>query len=121
MRPSTVNREITALIGLLDLAAENRLLEKIPATRRLKDSEDHLVRERVLDSDEYKTLLEASPRWLQRVIIGSYEACSSRVDLLTLSAEEVHRRMPETALIKLTGGQEQDQGASESSDQPGAR
>jgi hypothetical protein len=49
-----VNREITALIGLLNLAAENGLLEKIPATRRLKNSEEHLARERVLKADNSK-------------------------------------------------------------------
>ena len=36
---STVNREITTLIGLLNLAAENELLEKVPATKKLKDAE----------------------------------------------------------------------------------
>ena len=70
------------MIGLLNLAAEDGLLEKIPATRRLKDSEDYLARERVLEADEYKALLDVSPRWLQRAIVGAYEACLSRVDLL---------------------------------------
>ena len=82
VRSSTVNREITILIGLLNLAAEDGLLEKIPATRRLKDSEDHLARERILEADEWKALMDAFPRWLQRVIIGAYEACLSRIDLL---------------------------------------
>jgi integrase len=104
VRPSTVNREITTLIGLLNLAAENNLLEKIPATRRLKDSEEHLARERILEADEYKALIDASPRWLQRVIIGAYEACLSRVDLLTLTSDEIHRKRVEAAVIKIMGG-----------------
>lgn len=104
VRPSTVNREITAFIGLLNLAAEEGLLDKIPATRRLKDSEDHLVRERILDADERKALLEAAPRWLQRVIIGADEGCLSRVDLLTLTTDELQRKRPEAAVIKLLGG-----------------
>jgi integrase len=103
---STVNREITSLIGLLNLAAENGLLEKVPATKKLKDAEGHLSRERVLDADEYTALLDASPRWLQRCMIGAYEGCLSRVDLLTLTVDEVHRKRRETALIKLTGGRE---------------
>jgi integrase len=98
---STVNREITVLICLLNLAAENGLLEKVPATKKLKDAEGHLARERVLELDEYKDLLDASPRWLQRVIIGAHEACLSRVDLLTLTVDEVHRKRPATAMIKL--------------------
>src|SRR5688572_22995816 len=61
-------------------------------------------RERVLESDEYKALLEAAPRWLQRVILGAYEGCLSRVDLLSLTTEEVHRRKSETAIIKLLDG-----------------
>lgn len=101
---STVNREITALLGLLNLAAENELLEKVPATKKLKDAEGHLSRERVLEPDEYKALIDASPEWLQRCIIGAYEACLSRVDLLTLTVDEIHRKRPEAALIKLTGG-----------------
>ena len=104
VRASTVNREITALIGILNLAAENGLLEKIPATRKLKDSEEHLARERILEADEYKSLIEASPRWLQRVVIGAYEACLSRVDLLTLTTDEIHRKRAEAAIIKLTAG-----------------
>jgi len=99
---STANREITTLLGLLNLAAENELLEKVPATKRLKDAEGHLSRERVLDADEYKALLDAAPRWLQRCIIGAYEGCLSRIDLLTLTVDEVHRKRPQTALIKLT-------------------
>jgi integrase len=102
--PSTVNREITTLVGVFNLAAEDGVLEKIPATKRLKESEDHLARERVLDADEHKSLVDASPRWLQRVIIGAYEGCLSRVDLLSLTSEEVHRKRPETALIKIMGG-----------------
>ena len=104
VRASTVNRELTTLINMLNLAAENGVLEKIPATRRLKDSEDHLARERVLEADEYKALLEASPRWLQRCIIGAFEGCLSRADLLTLTDEEVHRKRREAAVIKIMNG-----------------
>ena len=46
----------------------------------------------------------ASPRWLQRVIIGAYEACLSRIDLLTLTSDEIHRKRPEAAVLKLLGG-----------------
>lgn len=96
---STVNREITTLIGLLNLAAENGLLEKLPATKKLKDAEGHLSRERTLDLDEYQALLDVSPRWLQRCIIGAYEGCLSRIDLLTLTVDEVQRKRQ---VIKLT-------------------
>jgi integrase len=86
------------------LAAEDGVLDRIPATRRLKDPEDHLARERVLDLDEYAALLEASPRWLQRVIIGAYESCLSRSDLLTLTPNEIHRKKVPAAMIKIMGG-----------------
>jgi hypothetical protein len=104
VRPSTVNREITALIGLLNHAAEDGLLEKLPATKKLKDAEGEFARERVLDPDEYAVLLDNSPRWLHRVIIAAHEACLSRVDLLTLTVDEVHRKHSETAMIKIAGG-----------------
>ena len=103
VRASTVNRELTTLINMLNLAAENGVLVRF-ATRRLKDSEDHLARERVLEGDEYNALLEASPRWLQRCIITAYEGCLSRADLLTLTDEEVHRKRREAAVIKIMNG-----------------
>ena len=87
-----------------EFGSQNGLLEKLPATKKLKDAEGHLSRERVLEADEYKALLDASPRWLQRCIIGASEACLSRVDLLTLTVDELHRKRREAALIKLTGG-----------------
>jgi len=104
VRPSTVNREITTLIGLLNLAAEKEILDKIPATKKLKSSEEHLARESVLEADEYKALLEASPKWRQRVIIGAYEGCLSRIDLLSLTWDELQRKNPQRALIKIMGG-----------------
>jgi hypothetical protein len=64
VKVSTVNREITTLIGILQLAAEDGVIDKAPLTRKLKDSEDHLARERVLEPDEYSALLNAAPRWL---------------------------------------------------------
>lgn len=98
---STVNREITTLLGLLSHAAENGLLEKLPATKRLKENENHLARERVLDIEELTALLDASPRWLQRIIIGADQACLSRSDALNLTVKDVHRK---TGMIKLAGG-----------------
>ena len=103
IKPSTVNREITTLIGMLNLAAEDELLEKIPATTRLKAPEDEFSRERVLDADEYKALLDVSPRWLQRVIIGAYEACLSRVDLLTLTRPKFSERGAKPRLSRSWG------------------
>jgi hypothetical protein len=103
VRPSTVNREITALIGLLNLAAENGLLEKIPSTRRLKDSEN-IWRARECLRTRNTCALQAAPRWLQRIIIGAYEACLSTVDLLTLTADEVHRKRAAAAVLKIMSG-----------------
>ncbi len=101
---STRNREVATLVNLLNIAADEGVLDKIPATRKLREPEDHLARERVLEGDEYRLLLEASPRWLQRIMIGAYEGCLSRVDLLTLTWDEVHRKRREAAVIKLVGG-----------------
>jgi integrase len=100
---STVNREITTLLGLLGHATEGGLLEKLPATKRLKESEGHVARERVLvlDAEEFAALLHASSRWLQRINIGANEACLSRSDVLKLTVRDVYRK---AGMIKLAGG-----------------
>ena len=90
---------------MLNLAAEDEgCWKKYPPRRRLKDPEDHLARERVLDPEECLGLLGSSPRWLQRIIVGAYEACLSQVDLLTLTPDEVHRKKVPAAMIKIMGG-----------------
>src|SRR5262249_22450103 len=69
IKGSTVNREVSCLIAALNLAATEGLCEEPPRIKK----EREMQRERILDSEEYKALLEASPKWLQRIIIGANE------------------------------------------------
>ena len=94
---STVNREIRCLLHALSLGADDDLIENVPRVRL--DSERHLARERVLSEQEYRSLLAASPRWLQRACAGAYEAALSRGDLLKLTRDNV-----KDGLIKVRGG-----------------
>ena len=93
---STINREIRCLLHALNLAVDEGLIENVPRIRL--DSERHLQRDRVLDENEYHNLLDASPRWLQRVFIGANDACLSRSDLLKLTWDGVGE------IIKVRGG-----------------
>jgi len=93
---STINREIRCLLHALNLAVDEELIENVPRIRL--DSERHLQRDRVLGENEYHNLLDASPRWLQRVFIGANDACLSRSDLLKLTWDGVGE------IIKVRGG-----------------
>lgn len=78
---STVNREVSCLITALNLAADEELCEGAPKIKKERET----PRERTLTEVEYKALLDAPPRWLQRVIIGANEAALDRGTLLTLT------------------------------------
>ena len=58
----------------------------------------------VLDPEELEPLLDVSPPSLRKVIIAAHEACLSRSDLLTLVRDELHRKSPATAIIKIAAG-----------------
>ena len=97
---STVNRELSCLRHMLNLAADDEgLLESVPTFKL--ESEGDLARERVLSEKEYDAFLEQSPRWFQRVSIAAYETAMDRSDILRLTWVEVDR---EKGVIKLVGG-----------------
>jgi hypothetical protein len=58
----------------------------------------------VLDPEELEPLLDVSPPSLRKVIIAAHEACLSRSDLLTLVRDELHRKSPATAIIRIAAG-----------------
>ncbi len=97
---STVNRELSCLRHMLNLAADDEgLLESVPTFKL--ESEGYLARERVLSEKEYDAYLEQCPRWLKRVSIAAYETAMDRSDILRLTWVEVDR---EKGVIKLAGG-----------------
>ena len=91
---STVNREVSCLITALNLAADEGLCDGAPKVKKERET----PRERTLTDTEYKALLDASPRWLQRVVIGANEAALDRSVLINLTWDSVR-----DGLIKVKG------------------
>jgi integrase len=94
---ATVNRETSCLIAALNLAAEEGLCEAPPRVRK----EREIARERTLGGNEYQSLLDASSRWLQRVVIAANETGLDQGVLLRLSWDSV-----KDGLIKVQGGRD---------------
>ena len=77
----TVNREVACLIAALNLAAEEGLCDGAPRIKK----EREVTRDRTLTDKEYGSILDASPRWLQRVVIAANETALDRGSLVTLT------------------------------------
>jgi integrase len=95
IKGATVNREVSCLITALNLAADDGLCEGAPKIKK----EREIPRERILTQAEYKAIVGASPRWLQRVVIAANEAAIDRGVLLKLTWDCV-----QDGLIKVKGG-----------------
>ena len=85
VKGATVNREVSCLTAALNLAHEEGLCEEPPRVKKERET----PRDRTLTDAEYKGLLEVSPRWLQRIIIGANEAALDRSALLALTWDDV--------------------------------
>jgi integrase len=81
IKGSTVNRETSCLIAALNLAADHGLCEGAPRVKK----EREIPRERTLTNEEYAALLNASDRWLQRVLIAANETAIDQGVLLKLT------------------------------------
>jgi integrase len=88
VKGATVNREVSTLIAALNLAAESKLIEDAPRIRK-KEREPETAREVKLTDEQYRRILEASPRWLQRVIIAANEAALDRSSILKLTWDRI--------------------------------
>ena len=87
LKASSVNRELACLKHMLRLAADEGIIENVPTVKL--DSEKKFARRRVVSDEEFKALLDASPRYLQRVLIGLYETAMRRDELLKLTWNRV--------------------------------
>jgi len=94
---STVNREVSCLVTALNLAVDEGLCDSTPRVKKERET----PRDRILTDDEYKVLLDVSPRWLQRVMIGANEAALDRGVLIKLIGDSEN-----SGLIKVRGGRE---------------
>jgi integrase len=95
IKGATVNREVSCLITALNLAADQGLCEGAPKVKK----EREIPRERTLADVEYQAILDASERWLQRVIIGANETAIDQGPLLRLTWDCV-----QSGLIIIKGG-----------------
>lgn len=84
---SIVNRELAFLRYLLNLAADDGIIEKVPRIK-LK-SETERKRDRIATGAEYHGLLNNTSRPVQRVLIGLYETAMRINELLSLTWESV--------------------------------
>ena len=90
IKVSTVNRELACLKHMLRLAADEGIIENAPTIKL--DSEKKFARKRVISDEEYQALLDASPRYLQRILIGLYETAMRKSELLNLIWDRVDER-----------------------------
>jgi integrase len=102
----TLNRELAFLRYMLNLAADDGIIETVPKMKL--QSEKGRKRDRIASEDEYKALLENVARPAQRVLIGLYETAMrvnevlrltwDRIDekagLIRLKAEDVKEKAP---------------------------
>jgi integrase len=95
IKGATVNREVSCLITALNLAAEQGLCDDAPKIKKERET----PRERILTEIEYKTIVEAAPLWLQRVIIAANETAIDQGVLLKLTWDCV-----QNGLIVVKGG-----------------
>lgn len=86
---STVNRELSCLRTMLNLAAGDHLITRDELPRIKMDSEERFVRDRVLSDDEYERYLANSPLWFHRISVAAYETALSRKDLILMTWDRV--------------------------------
>jgi integrase len=92
---ATANREVSCLVAALNLASDEGLCDGAPRVKKERET----PRERILTEGEYKAVLDASPRWLQRVVIAANETALDRGALVTLTWDSVR-----DGLIMVKGG-----------------
>ena len=95
IKGATVNREVSCLITALNLAADQGLCEGAPKIKKERET----ARERILTNEEYKALLDASPRWLQRIVVAANESAIDQGVLLKLTWDCI-----QDGLIVVKGG-----------------
>jgi integrase len=89
-KPATINRELACLKTMFNLA-HKRILHLpggIPAdnpVRAIKFIEEHNVRDRVLNAEEFQRLLDDAPDYLQPVLRCAYDTGMRKGEILQLT------------------------------------
>jgi integrase len=95
IKGATVNREVSCLVTALNLAADQGLCGGAPKIKKERET----PRDRILTETEYKAIVDAAPRWLQRIVIAANETAIDQGGLLKLTWECV-----QSDLIVVRGG-----------------
>ena len=66
--PKTVKEEINLLRNIFNRALQHEVISKIPVARFPSIKVDN-VRKRIFSEEEYRSLVEACPLWLKRIVI----------------------------------------------------
>lgn len=86
VKGSSVNREVSCLVTALNLAADEGLCDTAPRIRKEREQ----PRERILTPKEFQTLLDASPRWLQRCLIAADQTGINRGGIIRLTWDSIN-------------------------------
>jgi hypothetical protein len=95
IKGATVSREVSCLVTALNLAADQGLCEGAPKVKKERET----PRDRILTNAEYGAIVDAAPRWVQRVLIGANETAIDQGPLLKLTWDCV-----QNGLIVIKGG-----------------
>ncbi len=82
----TINRELTALRRMLNLAVQDERINKVPYFPMLKES---TPRQGFFEHDEYLALLKALPSYLRPVVIFGYKTGWRKNEILKLTWDQV--------------------------------
>lgn len=95
IKGATVNREVSCLITAINMAADQELCEGAPKVKKERET----PRDRTLTDAEFEAIIEAAPRWLQRVLIAANETGIDQAVLVGLTWDCVR-----DGLIIIKGG-----------------
>jgi integrase len=105
VRPATINRELAILRTMFNIAKRGMLGLKggvppeNPVASRLSFAKEHNERDRVVSAEELDCLLEASPSWLQPIILMAHDTGMRRSEIARLRWSQVDLR---ARVIRLT-------------------
>ena len=85
VKGSSVNREVSCLVTAVNLAADEGLCDGAPRIRKERET----PRERILTPKEFQTLLDQSPRWLQRCLIAADQTGMDRGMIIKLTWDSI--------------------------------
>jgi integrase len=93
-KPATINRELACLKAMLNIARKGLLhlpggMPNDNPVSSVKFFEEHNIRDRVLTSEEFQRMLEASPDYLKPILQCAYYTGMRRGEILALTWDKV--------------------------------